>query len=102
MLEDRLMQTLIDFGITPGTKGFRYILYATLNFDPDMSAMDMYKMVGERYNATPSNVERAMRHAFSKMDFKSAEIQEFFGKKFTTIGYVSILAWKCMARMPWG
>lgn len=94
MLEDKLYKTLIGFGINPHLQGFHYIICAVINYDPEMKAMELYEMVATFFETTPQRVERSIRHAFSTMDFKSEEVQEFFGKKFTNIGYISILKWK--------
>ena len=94
MLEDKVYETLLDFNIEPHLNGFRYIIDAVLNYEGNMKAMELYEIVAEKYETTPQRVERSIRHAFSTMDFKSEEVQEFFGKKFTNIGYISILKWK--------
>ena len=94
MLEDKIRKTLLRFGIAPYLKGFNYITNAIVNYDDDMKATDLYQIVADNFETTPCSVERAIRYAFSVMDFKSDEVQEFFGKKFTNIGYISILAWK--------
>lgn len=94
MLEDEVYETLLDFGISPHLHGFKYIVNAVGNYDGDIKAMELYRIVANNFETTPKRVERAIRHAFSTMDFKSENVQEFFGKKFTNIGYISILKWK--------
>lgn len=94
MLEDKVYETLLEFGIKPHLNGFRYIINAVENYEVDIKAMELYNIVARNFETTPKRVERAIRHAFSTMDFKSENVQEFFGKKFTNIGYISILKWK--------
>jgi type I site-specific restriction-modification system R (restriction) subunit len=98
MLKERTYDALIDFGIDPSKKGFNYIVDAVELFDPDKKACEMYEEIAKLHATSAANVERAMRYAFSSMDYKSEMVKEFFGKKFTNIGYISILRWKLSRR----
>ena len=94
MLEDKIGEKLIEFGINPHLCGFNYIINAVVNYDGDKKAIELYEVVANNFGITPQSVERGIRHAFSCMDLNSEHVQEFFGKKFTNIGYISILKWK--------
>lgn len=94
MLTERIYDTLTYFGISQKSLGFHYIITGVQVFDPEMKSMELYELIARLYNTTPQKVERAITYAFSQMDYKSPEVQEYFGKKFTNIGYISILHWK--------
>lgn len=94
MLREKTYDALMEFGILPTVNGFNYIIDAVEMFDPDMKATELYEEVARENNTTATKVERSMRYAFTRMDYKDAMIQDFFGKKFTTFGYISILHWK--------
>ena len=64
-----LRKLLMKIGIYSNIKGFHYILEAVniiKNQGTHISMMNVYKMIHEKYNNTPSAIERAMRHAIGK------------------------------------
>lgn len=63
-IEDALLAT----GVPAGTKGFNYIADAVEIFDERGTSIgitkELYPEIARKNNATPSSVERAIRHAF--------------------------------------
>lgn len=57
---------LVKLKIYPNVKGYEYIKYAILNFDKKSFVCSMtkyvYPLIAKDCNATPSKVERAIRH----------------------------------------
>lgn len=95
MLREKTYDALIAFGVNPRSHGLYYIIEAVEMFEPELKAMELYRLIGQRHGKTPELIERAIRYSFNQMDFKSEEVGEFFGgKKFTNIGYISILHFK--------
>lgn len=59
-----------DLGVPPHIKGYRYIRYAIQLVIKDMDILgavtkELYPKVSEKFNSTPSRVERAIRHAIN-------------------------------------
>lgn len=61
--------TLLKIGIPAKIKGFKYISDAIMLIDGGTQAQgrwtDLYRAIGEENNATISQVERSIRHAFT-------------------------------------
>lgn len=62
----KIENILLKMGIPVSVKGFNYIVDAVLIAynNPNAKVTDIYKMIGENYNATSLSVERAIRHSF--------------------------------------
>lgn len=68
-MKNKAMNALIDMGMPADIKGFRYISEIMEIFENEefrmMGMVDLYKFVGKQNDTTSSQVERAIRHAFS-------------------------------------
>lgn len=67
-LSKKIIKHLIEKNIKANIKGFRYLFEAisiTIENDGIMpsATKELYPTIAERFKDTPSNVERAMRHA---------------------------------------
>lgn len=68
MLDERLAKIFITAGIPPHIKGYQFLREAVKQavYDPSMInniTKSLYPAVAERFETTPSKVERAIRHA---------------------------------------
>lgn len=68
MLEENVSNILHELGIPANIKGYQYLRYAVLLCVNDMDNINhitkgLYPKIAEKFNATPSRVERAMRHS---------------------------------------
>jgi hypothetical protein len=92
---------LFSVGISPSLKGFQYIIDAVLLYEQDTTQpiTNIYVDVASKHKAQPTSVERAIRHAFSKMDRKSEKVIDIFGKYASTNKeYVAIICWHLRER----
>lgn len=73
-------EILLKLGITPDLKGFVYIADAVeiINSE-DVKVTTMYEMVAKRRNTQWTRIERAIRHAISKVTPTSKEFIECIG-----------------------
>ena len=87
-MDRRIADMLLSCGITPHIKGYGYIREA-IRIIHDASprrtlkiTRELYPMIAEIYDTTPSRVERAIRHAIEKCWALGVEedIRELFGK----------------------
>ena len=67
-LDERISNIFINVGIPPHIKGYSFLREGVKIAVSDPSVINnitkkLYPMIGERYNTTPSKVERAIRHA---------------------------------------
>jgi hypothetical protein len=99
--KDRVGDLLFSVGISPSLKGFQYIIYAVLLYEQDTTQpiTNIYVDVASKHKTTHVSVERAMRHAFSKMDRKSEKVIDIFGEYASTNKeYVAIICWHLRER----
>ncbi|MBR1823351.1 MAG: sporulation initiation factor Spo0A C-terminal domain-containing protein [Ruminococcus sp.] len=69
-IETKIARSLLSLGISPGIKGFRYLIKAiSLCVSNDMPrgsfSKDIYPKIAKSYRTSSSSVERAVRHAIS-------------------------------------
>lgn len=65
-LNDFIEDMLMNLGIYPSLKGFKFISEAiviSINNPGNIKISDIYKEIGELYNASGTSVERCIRHA---------------------------------------
>lgn len=79
LTRNKVENLLFDFGISPNIKGFRYIVDAVMEYENYKPMMNVYVDVAKKNKDYHTNVERSIRHAFSKLDFQDRRIAEFFG-----------------------
>lgn len=64
----KIEDTLLAMGVPAGIKGFNYIADAIQIFDERGTNIsitkELYPMIAEKNDTTPSRAERAIRHAF--------------------------------------
>lgn len=69
-MRNKAINALIEMGMPANIKGFHYIVEAMNLFEQDSSFItgkttDLYFILSEMFDTTPSRIERAIRHAFS-------------------------------------
>jgi two-component system response regulator (stage 0 sporulation protein A) len=75
---------LFKLGITPGIKGYRYMLTALQLIADNPEMLDgvvkkLYPAIAERHSATPEKAERCMRHAVIKAwEHKNVTMESIF------------------------
>ena len=76
-IKEKIKQFLIELGIKPHIKGFRYwttaILYAVeqeLEGKELGKFMELYRYVGKKHKSTISKVEKNMRYIFEGKDYQ--------------------------------
>ncbi len=67
-LEEKISKIFINVGIPPHIKGYAFLREGVKMAVEDPNVINnitkqLYPMIGEKYNTTPSKVERAIRHA---------------------------------------
>lgn len=67
-LEEKISKIFINVGIPPHIKGYSFLREGVMMAVENPSVINnitkqLYPMIGERYQTTPSKVERAIRHA---------------------------------------
>ena len=67
-LRELVSKIILGMGISPNIKGYKYmvegIMQATMRPELKLSVTKgLYPAIAEKFNATPSQVERAMRHS---------------------------------------
>ena len=67
----RVSKILYNLGISPKLSGFKYIIGATILSYYDNSYINnlttrLYPKIGEKYNTTPSRIERDIRYSIEK------------------------------------
>lgn len=84
MENEKVVNYLLDCGVKPQIKGFRYLYEAivmTIKNNNEMPKLTkiIYPTVGKKYKDSASKVERACRHAIStsKKEFKFMTNGEF-------------------------
>lgn len=98
---DKVGDLLFSFGISPSLKGFQYIVDAVLFYEQDNNQpiTKIYVDVASKYKTTHVSVEKAMRHAFSKMDRKSEKVIDIFGEYASTNKEcIAIICWHLRER----
>lgn len=99
--KDRVGDLLFSVGISPGLKGFQYIIDAVLLYEQDNNQpiTNIYVDVASKHKAQPTSVERVIRHAFSKMDRKREKVIDIFGEYASTNKeYIAIICWHLRER----
>lgn len=76
--KEKVEDLLFGFGITPNLAGFRYIVDAVTIYNKQ-PICNIYIDVAHMNKTTYTSVERAIRHAFSKLNFQDEKVVEFFG-----------------------
>lgn len=83
---------LLDFGITPNIKGFHYITEAVMQYAVGKPIGNIYIDVASVYKTNYSSAERAIRHAFTKLNFDDVKVANFFkGCQRNNSGYISTI-----------
>jgi hypothetical protein len=89
MIKDRAKDVLIRMGMPSSILGLKYIVDAMESFDSgleDIKITALYKIIGEKYNASGSQVERSIRHAFGLVVTKGklSEVEKYLSFNCTT------------------
>lgn len=85
-MERKIENILLKLGITPNLKGFGYICSA-VNYilaDKTVKLQKVYEFIAEDVGTTRTGVERAIRHAISKMDGDCEAWKNYIGVKRAT------------------
>ena len=72
-MDKKLRNTLLSLGITPNLKGFDYIveMIKVIREEKEKTKITvLYEVVGRKSGASGTRVERAIRHAISKVDIE--------------------------------
>lgn len=84
--EEKVEKALLELGVPHHIKGYKYIKESILMIVDDITysegiTKDLYPAVADIYDATPSRVERAIRHAIQKtfINAKKDVIEKYFG-----------------------
>lgn len=97
-MRKKIENALIELGITPDLSGFGYIVEFVFIISSAVSKIPtivVYEMVAERKATTATRVERAIRHAFSKMDKSCGAYKKYIGiDKSTNSAFLYTLAYK--------
>lgn len=81
-MRKKVENALIELGVTPDLNGFEYITEFVWIISSAVSKIPtttVYEMVPERKGTTALRVERAIRHAFSKIDKNSGAYKKYIG-----------------------
>lgn len=70
-LEQHISEKLIEMGILPHLKGYRFLIQAILICYEDLEILGMvtkklYPTIADNFGTTPTSVERTIRHAIGK------------------------------------
>lgn len=94
MENKKIVDYLLSCGIKPQIKGFRYLYNAielTIKNNNELPQVTkiLYPTIAEKYNDTPSKVERACRHSISvsNKDFKHMTCGEFIAKAAISLNF---------------
>ncbi len=90
-MRKKIENALFELVITPDLRGFDYICRGVEIIASSKEKVDMVKGlyidIAKEFNTTQAGVERAIRHAFAKVDKES----EAFAHSFTsTVEYIAI------------
>lgn len=87
-MKKKVEDVLIEMGVYPNLTGFNYICRAVEIISESKGKMKiadgLYVDVAKTFGSTNYKVERAIRHAISKMDKDSEAFKEYIGIKDTT------------------
>jgi len=87
-MRKKVTDVLIELGVTPNLKGFDYICRAVEIISNSKKRMDIvkgiYADIANEFDTTSSRTERAIRHAFSKVDKESEAYKKYIGIDKTT------------------
>ena len=87
-MKKKVEEILIEMGVYPNLSGFDYICKAVEIISESKERMKivdgLYADVAKAFDSTNHKVERAMRHAISKMDRESEAFKKYIGIKDTT------------------
>lgn len=79
----KIINYLNEEGILFSTSGFKYLCdaieYVMNSEDTEIRAMDLYRMIADKYGATAPRVERAMRYSIRRSGC-SDYVKEFIVK----------------------
>lgn len=100
-LRTKAMNVLMEMGVNPKIKGFKYTLDAIELIEEDETVLDamvkgLYSQIAEKNRTTASRVERAIRHMMEMATtYSSLEILEKYismnGDKVTNSKFISSL-----------
>ncbi len=98
IMRRKIENALFELGITPNLAGFDYIRLAVEIIQNSKEKMKLvgglYVDVAKEFKTTNIRVERAIRHAFSKMDIESAAFIKYFNTdKLTNYALLYTLAY---------
>lgn len=87
-MKKKVEKALIEMGIYPNLLGFDYICKAVEILDSSNGRMKivdgLYADIAKEYKSTIRRVERAIRHAISKIDKDSDAYKKYIGIKEPT------------------
>ena len=87
-MKKKVEEALIELGVYPNLTGFNYICRAVEIISESKEKMKivdgLYVDVAKEFNSTKSKVERAIRHAITKMDKDSETYKKYVGTKDKT------------------
>lgn len=87
-MKKKVEYVLIELGIYPNLFGFDYICKAIEIINESTERMKivdgLYVDIAKQFNSQKNRVERAIRHAISKIDKSSDAWNEYLGIKETT------------------
>ncbi len=78
---------LMEMGIAPDSTGYYFLVEAinmrkemVLNYKVTHKFMELYDVIGKKFDSKPSNVERAMRYAIEKaFEINNDTLSKTFG-----------------------
>lgn len=88
-MKKKVENALIELGIAPNLLGFDYICNAIeiiSNSKEKPTVGMLYACVAKNFGSSTSKVERAIRHAFTRIDFESESYKKYIGAKDMTNG----------------
>lgn len=95
MENEKIVDYLLDCGVKPHNKGFSYLYEAISmiiknNYKMPKITREMYPYIAEKYNDTPSRVERSCRHSIqtSKSEYKYLTCGEFMARSAIKIRFM--------------
>lgn len=82
-MEKKVEDLLIALGVYPNLSGFAYICKAIgyISKDRNVKMCEIYNLVANDFDTTPSRAERSIRTALSKMDRDSEAYKKYIGIK---------------------
>lgn len=88
-MKKKVENALIELGIAPNLLGFDYICNAIeiiSNSKEKPTAGLLYSCVAKNFDSSSARVERAIRHAFTRIDFESDAYKKYISSQDKTNG----------------